>query len=822
MTAEERIVEIALATVASGVDDYLELVDHCLQNSELANQADLVGDDPAEYLIFQLENTDRVRITDDGRVIRLDLLLDGVVFTHRITESEIAGDHVEYTRDLGAIDSGTRKLEVPGGTVALEFDWGDDPHLSEHGSLVGPAGWLNGLIPGDIVAFRRQGTRLVVESVSDLADGSREIEAIERAFDTETDHREDLGAEPGYVLEQALIAHPDLFRRPVPPTSELFAAAGLEISGGWMGRIGVEWKPPMVARIDDLRARIHATYQFNDCCEEAFDVVIAARSAHRNGEDVDARTVNRALGHGAVIEAFCEWVDALVGVDTPSIGDLATALAASGHRDVAPALMLRARHHEATGDAPTAQRDLEAAVRIDPDFMPALVELAWYTSDRGDAPRTVSLLRRAGVREDNTMLAYHAGLATDLPAVGRNQPCPCGSGRKYKVCHLGKSQIPVGERVNWLMSKLTTFVTRRDRIAALYGLAASAMLPDFEPDDLSRMVDDEFILELRMFEGGGVSEFLDARGMLVPKDEYDVLEFWEMAQLRLWEIAATDGDAELTVRDTKTGETLDVADRSMARTFSPGQQILARFLPGWGRTWASAIALRIDLRHRDSLLEMLDLDPDADLIARWYGSLFAPPSISNREREPLVLCEARLRPVDGWEDLTRLLDGAYTTSGGEPGVWHELLEIGPDEQVIRAALRREGDELLIDANSEARFERVLDRLAGVTEIVEQTVQPMGSPAELAAIKDELPPGDPPEPPEPLDPDMVDQIVDMLERRWLDEEVPALGGITPRQAAIDPTRREDLIALLRSFDQMDDGGSITMRPDVLRDHLGLET
>ena len=26
-------------------------------------------------------------------------------------------------------------------------------------------------------------------------------------------------------------------------------------------------------------------------------------------------------------------------------------------------------------------------------------------------------------------------LATDLPRVGRNDPCPCGSGKKYKSCH---------------------------------------------------------------------------------------------------------------------------------------------------------------------------------------------------------------------------------------------------------------------------------------------------------------------------------------------------------------------------------------------------
>ncbi|WP_328993247.1 hypothetical protein OG394_02950 [Kribbella sp. NBC_01245] len=33
---------------------------------------------------------------------------------------------------------------------------------------------------------------------------------------------------------------------------------------------------------------------------------------------------------------------------------------------------------------------------------------------------------------------------------------------------------------------------------------------------------------------------------------------------------------------------------------------------------------------------------------------------------------------------------------------------------------------------------------------------------------------------------------------LDESIPALAGATPRQAAGDPTRRDDLIKLLDSF------------------------
>jgi hypothetical protein len=74
----------------------------------------------------------------------------------------------------------------------------------------------------------------------------------------------------------------------------------------------------------------------------------------------------------------------------------------------------------------------------------------------------------------------------------------------------------------------------------------------------------------------------------------------------------------------------------------------------------------------------------------------------------------------------------------------------------------------------------------------------------------------------LDSATLEKLADQFEQRWLDESVPALGGSTPRQAAADPTRREDLIALLRSFDRMPaPPGAITMRPDVLRRHLGIE-
>jgi hypothetical protein len=64
---------------------------------------------------------------------------------------------------------------------------------------------------------------------------------------------------------------------------------------------------------------------------------------------------------------------------------------------------------------------------------------------------------------------------------------------------------------------------------------------------------------------------------------------------------------------------------------------------------------------------------------------------------------------------------------------------------------------------------------------------------------------------------------MLERRWCDEGVPALNGLTPRQAAADPSRRETLERLLGEFERMDGDlppQGMTMRPARLREMLGL--
>ncbi len=116
--------------------------------------------------------------------------------------------------------------------------------------------------------------------------------------------------------------------------------------------------------------------------------------------------------------------------------------------------------------------------------------------------------------------------------------------------------------------------------------------------------------------------------------------------------------------------------------------------------------------------------------------------------------------------------------------------------------------------AERRLDAVLDELRAALPgavVVRDERAPMeldsSSPPELPA--DEVPQ------------EVLLEFVDRQERKWCDEQVPALGGRTPREAAADPTRRDELARLIASFPDIDPaGGAVGLRPARLRELLGL--
>jgi len=90
------------------------------------------------------------------------------------------------------------------------------------------------------------------------------------------------------------------------------------------------------------------------------------------------------------------------------------------YRELAEADAAEAYYRRSLAIAPTASMRSEAALRI-----------ASLLLDSGRAAEAVAFLAQQRALPS----APSDNAAAQVPVVGRNDPCPCGSGKKYKKCH---------------------------------------------------------------------------------------------------------------------------------------------------------------------------------------------------------------------------------------------------------------------------------------------------------------------------------------------------------------------------------------------------
>jgi len=220
------------------------------------------------------------------------------------------------------------------------------------------------------------------------------------------------------------------------------------------------------------------------------------------------------------------------------------------------------------------------------------------------------------------------------------------------------------------------------------------------------------------------------------------------------------------------------------------------------------------------LLDLLDRGDPFEFM-EYLCSLERPPALTTREGELLVACTAVLELPD--PDAARAaLNRMYRRE--EDNTWVEMHTLDDGDEVVRASFHLDGSRLDIETMSEPRIDRALSVLTGAIDgasMVSEDRRPV-HPGRLpqAGSTPEAVPLD-----EPAVRAAMESWFDRMERRWCDQPVPALSGMTPRQAAADPTRRETLERLLASFEDpgglgTNGPGTMTMRPARLRSLLGL--
>jgi len=136
-------------------------------------------------------------------------------------------------------------------------------------------------------------------------------------------------------------------------------------------------------------------------------------------------------------------------------------------------------------------------------------------------------------------------------------------------------------------------------------------------------------------------------------------------------------------------------------------------------------------------------------------------------------------------------------------------------RVVAGAADHHARRVTINTTSRARTDLVLDVVESLGfefSLVSASVVNVGE-SVLSAASESAKPASVPSLDDPEVAAMLAEYIAKYERDWLDMDIPALGGLTPREAAVDPVARNDLIALLNSFPR---GHPNTMDADRLRD------
>jgi hypothetical protein len=194
---------------------------------------------------------------------------------------------------------------------------------------------------------------------------------------------------------------------------------------------------------------------------------------------------------------------------------------------------------------------------------------------------------------------------------------------------------------------------------------------------------------------------------------------------------------------------------------------------------------------------------------RWADSqgrrAVAPPNLTNTDGEPILLHAAAFSVSDEAALRSALARRPDVEADEDGDKWTWSIEGGRGavtlgDRTHLGMLNLIGDEIVLDVNSAARFRRArawLEKIPGVAFKSVRTRDFLREDPAERPLDERI---SPPRSPDPT-PEMAKVLQEHLRRqylRWLDESIPALGGLTPREACKTGEGRKNVEILIRTI------------------------
>jgi hypothetical protein len=462
--------------------------------------------------------------------------------------------------------------------------------------------------------------------------------------------------------------------------------------------------------------------------------------------------------------------------------------------------------------------------------------------------------------------------------VGRNQPCPCGSGKKYKKCCLSKKNVStdllyrrIGEAHDRLAHRLMRYGYEVFGESAL-GFALDEFrgwpeegLSDEDLADHQSLFYPWFIFNweydadpnlppLNGPEDVTIAElYAERKGDRLNPIEAQIIEATARQPFSFYEILECRPGQGYRLQDILRGTVSDVIEKKGSENARRGNILFARvvqidslaMLMGCG-TILIPPAIKPDLIRFRQWLQGID-DPitaetlyDYDLEVRElyldiFSDLTRPPQLHNTDGDPLSfhtiyyeidsaeIAFERLKALSVIDSEADLREDADLDGSGRiirveiPWGRRGHKKNAALDNTILGHLVINDRRLEVQVNSASRAEiirkEIKKRLGKHARYLTTQIQSTDALLETARERE----GAMSEPGKDHEelmqiPEVREQIEKMISahwKNWVDEKIPALGHITPRQAVKDPDGRESVEALLLDAERhMDDNAQTT--------------
>lgn len=425
---------------------------------------------------------------------------------------------------------------------------------------------------------------------------------------------------------------------------------------------------------------------------------------------------------------------------------------------------------------------------------------------------------------------------------GRNDPCPCGSGRKYKHCCLESveaaprfTQADRGSSFAKL-ERFTELVAAEERDDAFdeFWEEEGAALEDLEEpwaEASTDAFDMWFWFDRPLSDGRLLADRVLEEVPSLTSGERHFLALARQTCMRLYEVVDVLPGVSVTLQDLLQNARVTVHEERGSRQLVRSELLAARIIRSGVSAQPEIEAgvlpmsrlLRTSLLSQASALlaELRRETPGATSEAcfkemtpffhsAFVTSILNPPipRLANTDGEDMLITRTHFDVRDSAKLVLNLSAGGELEREGTKAVWHWSGANREGKPVVLGRLELQGESLMLETNSVARGERgraLIERLAGDAvahratsheDLTQSLREALGSGRDETvadAAADEIP--------AEVQQDLMLDHHARHYRQWLDDPIPALDGRTPRDAAKHPALRSRLAGLIRGLEGM---------------------